>query len=363
MNKKEENKNIHFKQLFFNPTSYFRNKYTLNNPKITRKNGLFDNINKNNINENEKINYNLTRKKLKLKPLNMNRSNLVTQFHRKIDDIIIPSNKTTQELIYYNKTNSHNTLLNYYHKSNRNLKIINFIKTNSFDQNNNTNLNLSNKKFSSNESFNNNISISSNVQNNNTKIENEVQPLIKNNQKQKSILETGIQGVHVFKQRKNIRKSTSIEKYEAEILAKKNIKFPRNLQYFHNRFFDQEIQNNIKQKNLLLKPDDLVESNMEILNSRNKNMENFDKRKLVFGSSFGQTKRNRRIINDRKKNLSVREIKDLSLQGFQRMKADKKRQFEIKLKKTNDEVLGLEKKLEELLEFNKQFFSSSDVDF
>ena len=102
---------------------------------------------------------------------------------------------------------------------------------------------------------------------------------------------------------------------------------------------------------------------MEILNSRNKNMENFDKRKLVFGSSFGQTKRNRRIINDRKKNLSVREIKDLSLQGFQRMKADKKRQFEIKLKKTNDEVLGLEKKLEELLEFNKQFFSSSDVDF
>ena len=293
----------------------------------------------------------------------MNISKFVTQFQRKIDDVIIPSNKTTQELIYYNKTNSHNTLLNYYHKSNRNLKIINFIKTNSFDQNNNTNLNLSNKKFSSNESFNNNISISSNVQNNNTKIENEVQPLIKNNQKQKSILETGIQGVHVFKQRKNIRKSTSIEKYEAEILAKKNIKFPRNLQYFHNRFFDQEIQNNIKQKNLLLKPDDLVESNMEILNSRNKNMENFDKRKLVFGSSFGQTKRNRRIINDRKKNLSVREIKDLSLQGFQRMKADKKRQFEIKLKKTNDEVLGLEKKLEELLEFNKQFFSSSDVDF
>ena len=305
----------------------------------------------------------MTRKKLKLKPLNMNRSNLVTQFHRKIDDIVIPSNKTTQELIYYNKTNSHNTLLNYYHKSNRNLKIINFIKTNSFDQNNNTNLNLSNKKFSSNESFNNNISISSNVQNNNTKIENEVQPLIKNNQKQKSILETGVQGVPVFKQRKNIRKSTSIEKYEAEILAKKNIKFPRNLQYFHNRFFDQEIQNNIRQKNLLLKPDDLVESNMEILNSRNKNMENFDKRKLVFGSSFGQTKRNRRIINDRKKNLSVREIKDLSLQGFQRMKADKKRQFEIKLKKTNDEVLGLEKKLDELLEFNKQFFLSSDVDF
>ena len=305
----------------------------------------------------------MTRKKLKLKPLNMNRSNLVTQFHRKIDDIVIPSNKTTQELIYYNKTNSHNTLLNYYHKSNRNLKIINFIKTNSFDQNNNTNLNLSNKKFSSNESFNNNISISSNVQNNNTKIENEVQPLIKNNQKQKSILETGVQGVPLFKQRKNFRKSTSIDKYEAEILAKKNIKFPRNLQYFHNRFFDQEIQNNIRQKNLLLKPDDLVESNMEILNSRNKNMENFDKRKLVFGSSFGQTKRNRRIINDRKKNLSVREIKDLSLQGFQRMKADKKRQFEIKLKKTNDEVLGLEKKLDELLEFNKQFFSSSDVGF
>jgi hypothetical protein len=45
------------------------------------------------------------------------------------------------------------------------------------------------------------------------------------------------------------------------------------------------------------------------------------------------------------------------------MKADKKRQFEIKLKKTNDEVLVLEKKLEELLEFNKQFFSSSDVGF
>jgi hypothetical protein len=45
------------------------------------------------------------------------------------------------------------------------------------------------------------------------------------------------------------------------------------------------------------------------------------------------------------------------------MKADKTRQFEFKLKKTNDEVLKLEHKLNELLEKNKQLFLKAESGF
>ena len=42
------------------------------------------------------------------------------------------------------------------------------------------------------------------------------------------------------------------------------------------------------------------------------------------------------------------------------MKADKKRQFNIRLQNTNNQVLDLEHKLDELLEVNKQFFLDAD---
>ena len=127
--KKEENKNVHYKKLNFNPISYFSKKYTQDINKFIKKKNIYENITNNNRNEKEIMNYNfLTRKKYKLKPLNMNRSNFNIKINYKIDDILIPSNKTTKELIEYNKANMHNTILNFYNKNNRNLKIINFVK-------------------------------------------------------------------------------------------------------------------------------------------------------------------------------------------------------------------------------------------
>ena len=50
------------------------------------------------------------------------------------------------------------------------------------------------------------------------------------------------------------------------------------------------------------------------------------------------------------------EMKALSFKGYIRMKADKNRQFEFKLRNTNDEVSKLEKKLDELFEKNRKLF-------
>ena len=97
--KKEENKNIHFKKLNFNPLSFFTNKHKHDIKQFIRKKSIFENISNNNKKDNELINCNfLSRKKLKLKPLNVSRSNFNIKINYKIDDIFIPSNQTTKEL-------------------------------------------------------------------------------------------------------------------------------------------------------------------------------------------------------------------------------------------------------------------------
>ena len=216
LDKKEENKNIHFKQLNFNPTSYFLEKYSSEITNGINKKKIFGDISKNELKDNNNIinKYDSTRTKLKLKPLNMNKANYSTIFHPKVDDILIPSKKTSKDLFDYNKSNAHNTLLNYYHKNNRNVKIINFVKSNSFEKNLGLNI-------SSNESIN---------VNNKPKIP-------EYTLKRKPKLQSSFPEVeHPLKRGRNFRKS-AVEIYEAEIFAKKDLM--RNLIYFHSYFFDK----------------------------------------------------------------------------------------------------------------------------
>jgi len=360
INKKEENKNIHFKPLNFNPTSFFAEKYSQDIPNIINKKKIINDIvksDKKDNNSNINLNNNLTRKKLKLKPLNMNRSNFSTIFHPKVDDILIPSNKTTKDLVDYNKANTHNTLLNYYHKNNRNIRIINFVKTNSFDKN--YGLNLTNKFVSSNESYNNNITNSIKNQNNNENTENS-KPILKRSIKiQKSFSDIE----KLLKGKRNFRKSR-IDLYESEILAKRE--FLRNLNYFHDQFFKKEVdqKKHYKKLNPIFKEEN--QPNYDQINMSNSlkekiYLENFNKNNFLFNSSFKYINRRKRNLNDRN-NLSYKEMRGLSLQGFKRMKADKQRQFNIRLQNTNNEVLNLEHKLDELLEVNKQFFLNANED-
>jgi len=360
INKKEENKNIHFKQLNFNPTSFFAEKYSQDIPNIINKKKIINDIvksDKKDNNSNINLNNNLTRKKLKLKPLNMNRSNFSTIFHPKVDDILIPSNKTTKDLVDYNKANTHNTLLNYYHKNNRNIRIINFVKTNSFDQN--YGLNLTNKFVSSNEPYNNNNTNSIKNQNNNENPENS-QPILKRSIKiQNSFSDTE----KLLKGKRSFRKSR-IDIYESEILAKRE--FLRNLNYFHDQFFKKEVdqKKHYKKLNPIFKEEN--QPNYDQINMSNSlkekiYLENFNKNNFIFNSNFKYINRRKRNLNDRN-NLSYKEMRGLSLQGFKRMKADKQRQFNIRLQNTNNEVLNLEHKLDELLEVNKQFFLNANED-
>lgn len=360
INKKEENKNINFKPLNFNPTSFFAEKYSQDIPNIINKKKIINDIvksDKKDNNSNINLNNNLTSKKLKLKPLNMNRSNFSTIFHPKVDDILIPSNKTTKDLVDYNKANTHNTLLNYYHKNNRNIRIINFVKTNSFDQN--YGLNLTNKFVSSNESYNNNNTNSIKNQNNNENPENS-QPILKRSIKiQNSFSDTE----KLLKGKRSFRKSR-IDIYESEILAKRE--FLRNLNYFHDQFFKKEVdqKKHYKKLNPIFKEEN--QPNYGQINMSNSlkekiYLENFNKNNFLFNSSFKYINRRKRNLNDRN-NLSYKEMRGLSLQGFKRMKADKQRQFNIRLQNTNNEVLNLEHKLDELLEVNKQFFLNANED-
>lgn len=354
ISKKEGNKNFHYKKLNFNPISYFSKKYTQDTNKFIKKKNIYENITNNNKNEKENSKYNfLTRKKFKLKPLNMNRANLNIKINYKIDDILIPSNKTTKELIEYNKANLHNTILNFYNKNNRNLKIINFIKTNSFERK--PNFDLSKKLNFSKESINNNFSISSNIPNNNNKNENLESALKNNTQMEKTSSELRLKNF----ERKRKKRKSDIDIYESEILSNKNVQ--RNLYYFHDAFFDKTDKNNSYKSNLLLKSENPLQSDKIDL-TENLNLQNIHNKK-IFGSLFKNKTRNKRMLKGNKIYLSAKDIKALSLKGYKRMKADKKRQFEFKLKNTNDEVLKLENKLNELLEKNKQLFVKVESGF
>lgn len=343
---KEEKKNIHYQKLHFNPTSFFKEKYSTIIPKLVKNKKLFDDIDKSGKKENH---FNKTIKRLKLKPLNMNRSNIGTNFLPKIDDILIPSYKTSKELVDYNKANNHNTLLNYYHKNNRNMRIINFIKKNTSDQN--CENNQTNKIFPSNESFNNNTNICNNQNNE----ENPEKALKRSIKTQKSFMETD----QMLNEKKRFRKSR-IDNYESEILGKKD--FLRNLNSFHDNFFNKEEKSNNIKLNPIFKPDNKIKSDQLIFsNSQKEKMEldYLNKNRFLFDFNYKKINRNNRKLN-KGNSISYKEMKNLSIQGYRRMKADKKRQFNLRLKKTNSEVLNLEKKLDELLEINKQLFLNAE---
>ena len=115
------NKRIPLKDLNFNPLSFISYKYSpktlmlMNRKKIhleDNENLLNSKNNSPHINNEDKIEYiySINTKKIKLKPLNKSRS--CSQLIPKNDDIFIPSQKTSQELINYNMSNTHNTLLN-----------------------------------------------------------------------------------------------------------------------------------------------------------------------------------------------------------------------------------------------------------
>lgn len=326
MNKKEERKNIHFKELHFNPSSYFREKYSNAIPKIINKKKTSDDI----VKSSNKVNndYHLTRKKLKLKPLNMNRSNMGNHFHPKIDDIIIPSNKTSQELIDYNKMNSHNT--------------------NSFEQNND--LNFTNKILSSSESFNNINTNSFNNQNNNNQ-ENQEKVLKRSIQVQKSFLDTE----QIIKHKKKFRKS-KIDIYESEIFAKGQVL--KNLNHFHKNFFNKEDRKIHYKLNPIFKEDNPINSDKIISPNYLKEMiemENLNKNPF-FDSNYKTIDRTKKNLNRGRYNLSYKEMKSLSLEGYRRMQADKRKKFNIRLNNTNKAVLHLEQKLDELFQINKRIF-------
>ena len=353
INKREENKIFKFKQLHFNPVSYFEEKYSREDKNITNNSNLYDHIAKSNKKENENINYNLTRKRLKLKPLNMNRTNRANnceQILPKIDDILIPSNKISKELIDYNKANARNTLLNYYNKNKKNRRIINFIKTNSFIQN--QNLNQIDKTDLSNESIINNNSNSYNIPNNNNHKENK-EKILKENKIKNSFSETGIRE---NPKRNELRKS-GIDAYEFGFFRKKQVQ--RSLNYFHDYFFGKNISIKSNKNNLLLKPETQI-LNSNHLNSSSSEQKDFkfNKNKLVFDPLFNQKTRNKRMFKNIKKSTSVNETQSLSLQGYKRMKAIKKREFEMRLKNANDEALKIEQKLDELFNMNKLMFQN-----
>ena len=352
INKKEENKTIHIKQLIFNPDSYFKEKYSQEIPRIINGKKILNIIVKNSKKDNNTID--VTTKKLKLKPINVNRSNFSILFPPKVDDILIPSNQTSKDIVDYNKSNAHNTLLNYYHKNDKNKRIINFIKTNSSEQN--LGSNLTNKFISSNESYNINNSNTINIQNNNDSLEKPENILKRHIKMPKSFSEAALP----LKLKKNFRKS-KVEMYESEMVFKREIL--RNLNYFHDYFFinkdKEEDKKYFKKLNPVFKEENHTKSNQVIMiNSFLKEkitLDNLNKNKM-FSPNFKKTIMNKKIINKSKNDFSYRKMRTLSIKGFKRMKADKKKQFDLRIKKTNNEVLNLEHKLDELLEVNKQLF-------
>ena len=349
IDKKEENKNIHFKILNFNPSSYFLEKYSSEFTNGLNKKKIFIYNYRNNLKDNKTINKsNSAGKKIKLRPININKANYRTIFQPKVGGILIPSKKTSKDLVDYNKSNAHNTLLNYYHRNNRNVKIITFVKSKSFDKNLGFNI-------SSNESLNNNNSNNYDSINYIQKINNKPkipEHVLKRNQKYKS---SSLEAKHSLKKGRNFVKSAA-EMYEAGVYGRKYLM--RNLLYFHSYFFDKNKKNKWKRLNPVFKVDNQLNSDkINLPDSLSKKID-FDglyRDKYGSSSNFNKSRNRKRIPND-KNNLTYKEIRDLSLQGYKRMKAYKIRQLNLRLKNTNDEVLDLEHKLDELLEVNKKMF-------
>ena len=418
------NKNIPLKNLNFDPFSFISYKYSPRTLMLIngKKANIEENLRKskmnstilNNKNKKEYI-YSTNTKKIKLKSLNKKRSCL--QFLPKNEDIlIIPSNRTTEEIINYNKSNAHNTLLNYYHKNNRNLLIINFVRNNSFDANYTTN--TMNKSLSLNKSLYNKISkneISGNQKSDSLNPKTNIK--IKTNLEIPNLIPTSLKIKKINNnQINNSEKKVKID-YESEIFAKE---MPHNLRFFSNHFFKKEkIKNNQKVGNAndflssrnnsnmnyqiidfkgksRLVVTNLTDKNKKptlIIKNKNEdfhhimknpfvsylnNIENFQKynpleyndlttkiQQLLLNPNM-KARNNQLIINNKvnneSKSISYKEMKELSKKGFEKMEADKYRRFNLLVKNTNKEVIQLEKQLEKLLEENKKIFLGTKSD-
>ena len=196
----------------------------------------------------------------------------------------------------------------------------------------------------SNESIINNNSNSYNISNNNNHKENK-EKILKENKIKNSFSETGIRE---NPKRNELRKS-GIDAYEFGFFRKKQVQ--RSLNYFHDYFFGKNISIKSNKNNLLLKPE------TQILNSNHLNSSSSEQKDFKF-NKFNQKTRNKRMFKNIKKSTSVNETQSLSLQGYKRMKAIKKREFEMRLKNANDEALKIEQKLDELFNMNKLMFQN-----
>ena len=81
---------------------------------------------------------------------------------------------------------------------------------------------------------------------------------------------------------------------------------------------------------------------------------------LILNPNTGKLRDNiigkRNKIKYSNKNMSYADLREISKKGFKRMQNDKFRRFNLLVENTNKEVLQLEKKLDKLLEINKNIF-------
>ena len=65
-------------------------------------------------------------------------------------------------------------------------------------------------------------------------------------------------------------------------------------------------------------------------------------------------------LNNDKKEMNYKELKELSKKGYEKMQADKFRKFNNLVKDCNKEVIDLGEKIDELLEENKNKFLKAE---
>ena len=326
---KKANKNIPLKKLIFNPKSFETYKYPpktlnlMNRKKINLEEKVGNSKNNSIIiskKDNKEYVYSMDTRKIKLKPLNKKRQNRsCSEILSRNDDIFIPSQKTSNELINYNMSNTHNTILNNYHKNNKNLKIINFVRTNSFFPHYNCSsiekniilnksLNNSSGPISRNEQSsqliqkNDSLKWELSINNKNTiEYANMSSSPIIENQKPNSKNKKSKSKSKSKSQSKNKNKID----YDSDVYSKK---LPQNLKFFSKRFFQD---NNLKNK----RKNNNKDSRKSIYESRSRNNSNLKyqildfkgKRNLIV-TNLTYKKRNNSYAGKNKKEEDFRHI-------------------------------------------------------
>ena len=209
---------------------------------LRNNNALLSDLDK----ENRKNIFSVNINKIKLKPLT--KSSSCSQLFQRCDDICLPSNKMSQDIIKYNLSNMHNTILNYYHKNPRNQRIINFVRVNSFNPNNNPNniSNSMNKNISLNKtSYNNSAQLSKNeIMHNNIKNDKDSANSSSNFNIKNNVNYPNISSIPK-EDNSNIRINTKKNKNQKKIdyeLEKIDRRYAHNLRFFSNKLFEDNIK-------------------------------------------------------------------------------------------------------------------------